>query len=199
MDFVRYCGELVVHHALIAMGGRVLTGPILLIFSSIGIDGERLAVEWLIPDGRSRARGIPAGGTEGMIEIVAPVLAGVFTPLFAAALLAFLGAMAWTDRPIEVERGVLIAFDLLVVVGRLLDNTSARDLRAPPGPFDLLQLALCAGTARTRRDRVTHHRTRLHPPTASRPSATTSPCSSIWHSRRTSPRAFSAPARASPP
>ena len=37
-----------------------------------------------------------------MIEIVAPVLAGVFTPLFATALLAFLGAMAWTDRPIEV-------------------------------------------------------------------------------------------------
>ena len=61
------------------------------------------------------------------------MLAGVFTPLFATALLAFLGAMAWTDRPIEVERGVLIAFDFLVVVvvSRLLDNTSARDLRAP--------------------------------------------------------------------
>ena len=100
-----------------------------------------------------------------MIEIVAPVLAGVFTPLFATALLAFLGAMAWTDRPIEVEREVLIAFDLLlgVVVGLLLDNTSARDLRAPPGPFDLLQLALYASTARARRDRVTHHRIRLHP------------------------------------
>lgn len=53
---------------------------------------------------------------EGMIEIVAPVLAGVFTPLFATALLAFLGAMAWTDRPIEVEREVLIAFDLLLLV-----------------------------------------------------------------------------------
>lgn len=136
MDFVRYCGELVVHYALIATGGRVLTGLMLLIFSSIGIDGERFAVEWLIPDGRSRACGIwLVAQREGMIENVAPVLAGVFTPLFATARLAFLGAMAWTDRPIEVEREVLIAFDLLlgVVVGLLLDNTSARDLRAPPG------------------------------------------------------------------
>ena len=57
-----------------------------------------------------------------MIENVAPMLARVFTPLFATALLAFLGAMAWTGRPIEVERDVLIAFDLLlvVVVGLLL-------------------------------------------------------------------------------
>ena len=149
MGFVRYSGELVVHYALIAMGGGVLTGLTLLIFSSIGIDGERFAVEWLIPCGMAGA--VLVGSwlvdrREGAIENIAPVLARVFTPLFATALLAFLGAMAWTGRPIEVEREVLIAFDLLLVavVGLLLYNTSARDLRAPPGPFDVLQLVLCA-------------------------------------------------------
>ena len=149
MGFVRYSGELVIHYAIIAMGGGVLTGLTLLIFSSIGIDAERFAVDWLIPCGMAGA--VLVGSwlveqREGMIENVAPMLARVFTPLFATALLAFLGAMAWTGRPIEVERDVLIAFDLLlvVVVGLLLYNTSARDLRAPPGPFDVLQLVLYA-------------------------------------------------------
>ena len=58
--------------------------------------------------------------------------------------LAFLVIMMWTGSAIDVERQVLIAFDLLLVLvlGLLLYAISARDPLAPPEPFDVLQLVL---------------------------------------------------------
>ena len=72
---------------------------------------------------------------QSVIENMAPVLTRVFTPLFAVTLLAFLVAIVWTTNGIDVERDVLILFDLLLVVvlGLLLYAISARDLAAP-GP-----------------------------------------------------------------
>jgi hypothetical protein len=72
------------------------------------------------------------------------VLTRLFTPLFAAALLMFLGTLLWTGRGIDIERNALIGFDLLlvVVVGLLLYSISARDPKAPPGVFDMLQVVL---------------------------------------------------------
>jgi hypothetical protein len=80
------------------------------------------------------------------VENMAPVLTRVFTPLFTALLLAFLGTMAVTGSPINIKREVLIAFDLLlvVVVGLVLYAVSARDPEAGPTAFDRLQLLLVA-------------------------------------------------------
>ena len=81
---------------------------------------------------------------QSVIENMAPVLTRLFTPLFAAALLVFLGTLVWTGRGVDVERDVLIAFDLLLVVvlGLLLYSISARDPQAPPNAFDVLQVVL---------------------------------------------------------
>jgi hypothetical protein len=75
---------------------------------------------------------------------MAPVLTRLFTPLFALALLSFLGTMLWTGHGIDVQRNALIAFDLLLVLvlGLLLYSISARDSQAPPGAFDLLLVLL---------------------------------------------------------
>ena len=72
------------------------------------------------------------------------MLARLFTPLFAVLLVTFLGAVLWTGRGVDIERNVLIAFDLLLVVvlGLLLYSLSARDPRSPPGAFDALQVVL---------------------------------------------------------
>ena len=58
--------------------------------------------------------------------------------------LAFLGTMAWTGRAIDLEREVLIGFDLLLVLvlGLLLYAVSARDPRSGPDAFDVLQVTL---------------------------------------------------------
>jgi hypothetical protein len=81
---------------------------------------------------------------QSVVENMAPVLTRLFTPLFTVLLLVFLATMAWTGRPIDIQRNVLIGFDLLLVlvVGLVLYSASARDPQAPPNLFDGLQLLL---------------------------------------------------------
>jgi hypothetical protein len=72
--------------------------------------------------------------------------AALVTPLFAAVLLVFLGTMAWTGAGINIEREILIAFDLLLVLvlALLLYTISARDPQSGPGAFDVVQVVLIA-------------------------------------------------------
>ena len=147
MDFIRFSGELFIYYVLIALGGAVLMGFMALIFQAIGIDVEPFFESWLLPCG-----GIGAGvvaswlveAKQSVIENMAPVLTRLFTPLFAAVLVTFLGTSLWTGRGVDIERDVLIAFDLLLVIvlGLLLYSVSARDPRSPPGAFDVVQVVL---------------------------------------------------------
>ncbi len=146
MDFIRFSGELVIYYVLIALGGGVLTAFVALIFRAIGIDIEPY-FEWLLPCGAAAAVVIASWLVEAkqsVIENMAPVLTRLFTPLFAAALVVFLATLLWTGRGVDVERDVLIAFDLLLVVvlGLLLYSVSARDPQAAPNAFDVLQVVL---------------------------------------------------------
>ena len=102
---------------------------------------------WVLPCGAAGAVLIAAWLVEakqGVIENMAPVLTRLFTPLFTIVLVVFLLTMIWTGSGIDVEREVLIGFDLLLVLvlGLLLYSISARDPQAPPGVFDGLQLVL---------------------------------------------------------
>ncbi len=149
MDFVRFSGELLIYYALIALGGGVLIAITIGMFEAIGIKAERLIQSWVLPCGMAGAVIVAAWLVEAkksVIENMAPVLTRLFTPLFAIALIAFLGTMAWTGR--GIDRNALIAFDLLLVLvlGLLLYSISARDPQAPAGPFDGL-LVLLLGSA----------------------------------------------------
>ena len=147
MDFIRFSGELFIYYVLIALGGGVLTGFMAMIFQAIGMDVEPFFESWLMPCGAAGAVLIASWLVEAkqsVIENMAPVLTRLFTPLFAALLLAFLGVMLVTGRGINIERDALIAFDLLlaVVLALLLYSISARDPLQPPGWFDMLQVVL---------------------------------------------------------
>ena len=147
MDFIRFSGELFIYYVLIALGGGVLTAFVVAMFDSIGIDAEPFIESWLLPCGAAGAVIVAAWLVEAkqsVIENMAPVLTRLFTPLFAAALIAFLGALLWTGLGVDVERDLLIQFNLLlmVVLGLLLYSVSARDPRTPPGVFDVLQVVL---------------------------------------------------------
>ncbi len=147
MNFVRFSGELFIYYVLIALGGGVLSLFTMAMFQAIGLRAEGPITQWLLPCGAMGAVLIGSWLVEAkqsVIENMAPVLTRLFTPLFTLALLAFLGTMIWTGRGIDVQREVLIGFDLLlaVVLGLLLYSVSARDPLAPPGAFDLLQLSL---------------------------------------------------------
>ena len=147
MDFVRFSGEWFIYYALIAFGGGVLMGFTAFFFQAIGLDPEDFLQSWLLPCGVVGAVIVSAWLVEAkqsVIENMAPVLTRVFTPLFTLVLVAFLATMVWTGSAIDVEREVLIGFDLLLalVLGLLLYSISARDRLMPPGPFDWLQLLL---------------------------------------------------------
>jgi hypothetical protein len=147
MDFIRFSGELFIYYVLIALGGGVFTGFMAMLFQAIGIDPEPFFESWLLPCGAAGAVLVASWLVEAkqsVIENMAPVLTRLFTPLFAALLLTFLGTLLWTGRGIDIARNVLIAFDLLLVVvlGLLLYSVSARDPRRPPGVFDVLQVLL---------------------------------------------------------
>jgi len=147
MDFIRFSGELFIYYVLIALGGGVLMIFMALIFQAIGIDLEPFFESWLLPCGAAGAVIVASWLVEAkqsVIENMAPVLTRLFTPLFAAVLVAFLGTALFTGRGVNIQREVLIAFDLLlaVVLGLLLYSVSARDPQAPPGFFDVLQVVL---------------------------------------------------------
>jgi len=147
MDFVRFSGELFIYYVLIALGGGVLTAFMAMIFEAIGIDVEPHFQSWLLPCGAAGAVVVASWLVEAkqsVIENMAPVLTRLFTPLVTAVLLVFLGTVLFTGRGIDIQRDVLIAFDLLLVLvlGLLLYSVSARDPREPPGAFDMLQVVL---------------------------------------------------------
>ncbi|MEX2115783.1 MAG: permease prefix domain 1-containing protein [Bacteroidota bacterium] len=147
MDFIRFSGELFIYYVLIALGGRVFTGFLMMMFKTIGIDAEWFIQSWLIPCGAAGAVLIGSWLVEAkqsVIENMAPVLTRLFTPMFAILLVTFLVTLLLTGRALDIEREVLIAFDLLLVVvlGLLLYSVSARDAQLPPGVFDVMQIVL---------------------------------------------------------
>ena len=147
MDFIRFSGELFIYYVLIALGGGVFTGFTLMIFKAIGINAEPFVQLWLIPCGAAGAVLVGSWLVEAkqsVIENMAPVLTRIFTPLFAAMLVTFLGTLLWTGRGIGIQREVLIGFDLLLalVLGLLLYSISARDPRKAPSAFDVVQVVV---------------------------------------------------------
>ena len=149
MDFIRFTGEMLIYFVLMGLGGGVLIALTFVLFQAIGVDVELLVQHWILPCGIAGATVVAAWLVEAkqsVIENMAPVLARIFIPLFALVLLAFVITMAATGRGIDVEREILIAVDLLLVVvfGLLLYSISARDPMARPGLQDWITLTLVA-------------------------------------------------------
>lgn len=147
MDFIRFSGEMFIYYVLLALGGGVLFGFMALIFGTIGIDVEPVFESWLLPCGATGAVIIAAWLVEirnSLAGNFAPILAKLFSPLFALMLVSFLGTLLFTGNKLIMDRNVLIAFDLLliVVLCLLLYSISARDPKVSPGVFDVIQIIL---------------------------------------------------------
>jgi len=147
MEYVRFTGEWLITYALIALGGGVLVAITVGVFEAIGIDVSTLMQEWVLPCGAMGAVVVAAWLVEtrrGLVGGLAPMLARVFTPLFAIMLVALLLGVGWTRDFIDIEREVLILFDVLLVVvlALVLYAISARDPLSEPGLFDWIQLLL---------------------------------------------------------
>ena len=146
--FVRFTGELFIYYVLIALGGGVFSLLTWGMFEAIDLEIGDFIAEWLLPCGAMGAVLVGAWLVEtrqGVVQNIAPMLSRVFTPLFAVMLPIFLAAMVLRGEWIDMDRDMLIGFDIMLalVLGLLLfSSVSARDPRARPGVFDALQLLL---------------------------------------------------------
>jgi hypothetical protein len=144
MDFVRFTGEWFIYYVLIALGGGVLMGLTAAILEPTGIDVDRVAV-WVLPSGAAGAVIVAAWLVESkqrVVENMAPVLAMLFTPLFAVMLAGAAVVYAVTGLGGAFDRELLGVFDalLVVVLGLVLYGMSARDPSPSPDWMDGIQL-----------------------------------------------------------
>lgn len=147
MDFVRFTGELVIYYTLLALGGAVLVGLTFGALQVVGVDLEPVLEDWILPFAVPGALVVAAWLVEAkqnVVENIAPVLTRVFTPLTILMLLALLAVLTAAGGLVDVDRGLLILMDaiLVLVLALLLYSISARDPLEPPGLFDGLQLVL---------------------------------------------------------
>ncbi|WP_336713963.1 permease prefix domain 1-containing protein [Arthrobacter sp. USHLN218] len=147
MDFVRFTGELAIYYTLLALGGAVLIGLTFAALQIVGADFEPVLEGWILPFAVPGALVVAAWLVEAkqnVVENIAPILTRVFTPLTIAMLLALLAVLTAAGGFAEVDRGLLILMDaiLVLVLSLLLYSISARDSLAAPGLFDVLQLVL---------------------------------------------------------
>jgi hypothetical protein len=144
MDFVRFTGEWLIYYVLIALGGGVLMGLTALTLEPTGVDPDRIA-EWVLPSGAAGAVVVAAWLVESkqrVVENMAPVLAMLFTPLFAVMLAVAAVAYAVTGLGDAFDRDLVSVFDalLVVVLGLVLYGLSARDASTSPDWLDRIQL-----------------------------------------------------------
>jgi hypothetical protein len=112
MDFIRFSGELFIYYVLIALGGGVLIAFTVAMFEAVDVDPETFIGSWLLPCGAVGAVLVASWLVEAkqsVIENMAPVLTRLFTPMFVAVLVAFLGAVIWTGGGVDVERELVSA------------------------------------------------------------------------------------------
>ncbi|HEX5370611.1 MAG TPA: permease prefix domain 1-containing protein [Dehalococcoidia bacterium] len=147
MDFVRFTGEWFIYYTLVALGGVVFVGLTAGLFEAINLDATPIIQSWLLPCSAAGAIVVVAWLVEAkqsVIENMAPVLTGIFTPLFALMLVVAIVAMALTGNFIDPDRDVLILLDVLLVVvlGLVLYSFSARDPATKPSLMDAVHLVL---------------------------------------------------------
>jgi hypothetical protein len=145
MDFVRFTGEWAIYYALIALGGAVLLGLTVLVLGPIAPDAVDGIITWVLPSGAAGAVVVAAWLVEAkksVVENLAPVLTAIFTPLFAAMLLAAATVYAIAGVGRDFDRNLLTVFDvlLLVVLGLIVYGISARDSSKGAGLMDVVRL-----------------------------------------------------------
>jgi hypothetical protein len=149
MDFVRFTGEWFIYYVLIALGGGVLMGLTAAILEPTGVDVDQVAA-WVLPSGAAGAVIVAAWLVESkqrVVENMAPVLAMLFTPLFAVMLAGAAVVYAATGLGEAFDRELLSVLDalLVVVLGLVLYGMSARDpSTSSPGWMDGIQLVAVA-------------------------------------------------------
>jgi hypothetical protein len=132
LALVRSSGSWFVTFVLFALGGGVLLALTAALLAPIGLLDPEVLLPWVLPSGAAGAVIIAAWLVQSRPQVVgavAPMLATVFTPLFAVMLVGVTIAYAVTGLGAAFDRELLATFDalLVVVVALVLFRLAARE------------------------------------------------------------------------
>lgn len=149
--FLRYNGELLIYTTALLLGGGVLSGLTLGLFSLIDVNIEKWYFAHVVIYGAVAA---PLVATMLVDRVVgnrlkiAPLLAKVFTPLFLITVVAYLIGMIVNQRSPFTDREFLIAFNalLLLVLGLCIFSISERGAQPSTSAVDIMNIGLVVVT-----------------------------------------------------
>ncbi|WP_262245974.1 hypothetical protein [Parapedobacter soli] len=116
--FLTYNGDLLVMMALISMGGAILSGITVNLFSAIGFNIEEAYFRYV---GITGAVAIPLVATylirsnPQLVGKISPIIARIFCPLVLAMLIIFLPAMVYGGKDPYTDREFLLIFNILLI------------------------------------------------------------------------------------
>ncbi|MFM1895021.1 MAG: hypothetical protein RLZZ385_95 [Pseudomonadota bacterium] len=119
IEFLHYVGELFILVVLIALGGIVMTGLTMALFSLIAVELEDWYAGNVILAGVVSAPLVATLVYEVVLQRrsrFANLIANLFAPLFLLMVLAFLSTMALTGKSPYTDRDFLITFNALLVL-----------------------------------------------------------------------------------
>jgi len=119
IEFLRYNGELIIYTAIILLGGMVLTGITLALFSLIKLDISSWYMENIVIMGLVASPVIATYIIEsgiGSKTSIASIVAKIFSPLFLITVCAYLLAMLVAQKSPYTDRDFLITFNFLLIL-----------------------------------------------------------------------------------
>lgn len=118
IEFIRHTAELVIVFGLIAIAGGILTAITINLFSSIGLDIENIYTEYIVATGAAAAPVFASWLLEkfpNMVNRIAPVIAGIFSPLVLLTLIIFLLTFVISGKDPYNDRDFLIIFNVMLL------------------------------------------------------------------------------------
>ena len=118
MDYIKYNGDIAILTALILIAGGILTGMTYALFSAIGMHIEQFYAEYIIVLGLVSAPIVATFIVQHYPSVtrkLAPIIAGIFSPLVLITLLAFLISIVVTGKDPYNDREFLLVFNLMLL------------------------------------------------------------------------------------
>jgi hypothetical protein len=118
IDFIRYNGDLAILMAIMVIAGGILTGITIGLFDAIGIKIENFYIENVVIVG---AVSIPIVATfiiknyPALTNKIAPVIAGIFSPLVLLTAVIFLVALTVSGKDPFSDRDFLLIFNVMLI------------------------------------------------------------------------------------
>ncbi len=151
LDYLRYNSELFIYTVLILLGGFVLSGMTIGLFSLLNLDISQWYTENIVPVGLVSAPLVASFIYDVVLarqSRLATLIANVFTPLFLVMITAYLLAMALQQQSPYTNREFLILFNglLLLVLAMTVFSIAGRNARLPSRLADAVNLGLITVT-----------------------------------------------------